>query len=67
VANLSLGHLEDHAKSVMTLHNVIPGAVIRFLQTEGHSASADVLPKIGLNLESVWRNSAGVPEVEEVA
>lgn len=65
VAELSHVHLQNHAKSVMTLHNIIPGAVIRFLQSEGHPATADVLPTISENLESVWHDNAGVPDVEQ--
>ena len=65
VAALAHRHLKDHAKSVMTLHNIIPGAVIRFLQSDGLPANEDVLPQIAENLEEVWRSGAGVPEVEE--
>lgn len=65
VASLAHEHLQDHAKSVMTLHNIIPGAVIRFLQSEGHPASAAVLPTIAENVESVWHDDAGVPDVRQ--
>lgn len=65
VAALAHEHLQNHAKSVMTLHNIIPGAVIRFLQSEGHPASAAVLPIIADHVESVWHDNVGVPDVDQ--
>jgi ferritin-like metal-binding protein YciE len=66
VADVAHRHLQDHAKSVMTLHNVIPAVVIRFLQEEGLPATADVLPTIAKNIESVWRGQ-DVPSADDVA
>ncbi len=65
VAELAHRHLKNHAKAVMTLNNIIPGAVIRFLQSDGLAASEEVLPQIAENLDEVWRDGSGVPEVEE--
>lgn len=65
VAELAHRHLKAHARSVMTLHNIIPGTVVRFLQSDGLPASEAVLPQIADNLDEVWRSSAGVPEVNE--
>lgn len=65
VAELAHRHLKAHARSVMTLHNIIPGAVVRFLQSDGLPASEAVLPQIADNLDEVWRSSAGVPQVNE--
>jgi ferritin-like metal-binding protein YciE len=68
VADLAHRHLRDHARSVMRLHNVIPGAVIQFLQNDGLPARADALSEISTNLESVWRDESGsVPEAAEAA
>lgn len=63
VADLAHAHLQDHTKAVMTLHNIIPATVIRFLQAEGLPAKSDVLPAIADNLESVWHAHSGVPSV----
>lgn len=65
VAELAHRHLKAHARSVMTLHNIIPGTVVRFLQSDGLPASEAVLPQIADNLDEVWRSSAGVPQVNE--
>lgn len=65
VADIAHRHLQDHAKHVMTLHNIIPPVVIRFLQEEGHVARTDVLPTIAKNIESVWKGDHGVPSADE--
>ncbi len=68
VADLAHRHLRDYARVVMKLHNVIPSAVIKFLQEEGLPAREDSLPEIGRNIEGVWRDqSSDVPDVQEAA
>ena len=68
VADLAHRHLKDHARNVMLLHNVIPGAVIAFLQKDGLPARADVLSEVSRNVESVWSDQSGsVPEASELA
>jgi ferritin-like metal-binding protein YciE len=67
VADLAHRHLKDHARNVMLLHNVIPGAVITFLQKDELPARADALNEISRNLESVWSDSGQtVPEESEL-
>ena len=67
VADLAHRHLKDHARNVMLLHNVIPGAVINFLQKDGLPARADVLDQVSQNIESVWSDQSGsVPEASEI-
>lgn len=63
VADIALAHLQDHARHVMTLHNVIPGAVVRFLIQDGLPADLDRLEEVQQNLEAVWRDDSGVPDV----
>ena len=66
VADLAKRHLADYAEAVMTLHNLIPGAVIEFLQDEGLPAREDVLPEITETLNQAWMSSARkVPEPDE--
>ena len=67
VADLAHRHLKDHARNVMLLHNLIPGAVITFLQNDGLPARTDVLSQVSRNIESVWSGqSASVPDASEV-
>jgi ferritin-like metal-binding protein YciE len=68
VADLAQRHLRDHARNVMLLHNLIPGAVITFLQKDDLPARPDALNEISRNLESVWSDVArSVPEPSEIA
>jgi ferritin-like metal-binding protein YciE len=63
VADLAHRHLKDHARNVMMLHNLIPGAVIAFLQNDGLPARQDALAEISRNIETVWSDQGGtVPE-----
>ena len=67
VADLAHRHLKDHARNVMLLHNLIPGAVIAFLQKDGLPARQDALTEISRNLETVWSDQGGsVPEAVEL-
>lgn len=67
VADLAHRHLKDHARNVMLLHNLIPGAVIAFLQKDGLPARPDTLTEISRNLESVWSDQSGsVPEAADL-
>ena len=67
VADLAHRHLKDHARNVMLLHNMIPGAVITFLQNDELPARSDALTEISRNLESVWSDTGrSVPEPAEI-
>ena len=67
VADLAHRHLKDHARNVMLLHNLIPGAVIAFLQNDGLPARQDALTEISQNIEAVWSDQGGtVPEAAEL-
>jgi hypothetical protein len=66
VADLSYRHLRAHARNVMVLHNLVPGAVIRFLQHEGLPARADVLTEVAKNIDSVWTDQSDtVPDADQ--
>jgi ferritin-like metal-binding protein YciE len=52
VADVARRHLKNHARHTMLLHNIIPGAVIRFLQADGLPARNDVLGEISRNIGS---------------
>ena len=54
-AELAERHLKAYAEAIMTLHNLIPGAVVRFLQEEGLPARSDVVPGVVRTLEELWK------------
>jgi ferritin-like metal-binding protein YciE len=58
VANLARQHFADYAQAVTLLHNVIPGAVVRFLREEGLPVREDVLPEISRTIEEIWRSQS---------
>ena len=68
VGELAQQHFADYAESVTRLHNVIPGAVVRFLREEGLPVRENVLPEISRAIEEVWHaQSAQAPRADETA
>ena len=68
VAELARQHFSDYAEAVTLLHNLIPGAVVRYLKEEGLPVREGVLPEISRTLEDVWRSQSGqVPRADEVS
>ena len=68
VGDLAHQHFSDYAESVTLLHNVVPGAVIRFLREEGLPVREDVLPEISRTIEQAWHaQSAQAPRADETA
>jgi len=66
VANLAHNHLQDYAMVTMTLHNIVPSAVITLLQEDGLPARQDVLSEVSQKIEAVWHQDSGVPSADEV-
>lgn len=58
-ADLARQHFADYAQAVTLLHNVIPGAVIRFLREDGLLVREDVLPEISRTIEEIWHSQSG--------
>lgn len=54
VAGLARQHFADYAHAVTLLHNVVPGAVVRFLQEDGLPVNQGVLPEISRTIEEIW-------------
>jgi ferritin-like metal-binding protein YciE len=68
VADLAQQHFADYAQAVTLLHNVIPGAVIRFLREDGLPVREDVLPEISRTIEEIWHSQSGqAPRAEETS
>jgi ferritin-like metal-binding protein YciE len=68
VAQLARQHFGDYAEAVTLLHNVIPGAVVRFLREDGLPVREDVLPEISRTIEEIWHaQSAQAPRAEETS
>jgi ferritin-like metal-binding protein YciE len=54
VAELARQHFADYANAVTLLHNVVPGAVVRYLREEGLPVQEGVLPEISRTIEEIW-------------
>jgi len=68
VAELARQHFADYADAVTRLHNIVPAAVIRFLEEDGLPVRAEVLPEISRTIEEVWHSeSAQAPRAGEVS
>jgi hypothetical protein len=66
VADLAHQHFSDYAHAVTLLHNVVPGAVLRFLREEGLPVREDVLPEISRAIEEVWHSQSSLaPKADE--
>ena len=66
VARLAQSHLENHAKCVMTIHNIIPPAVMRYLRDEGFEVRQDQLAGIARTTQSAWQSEADVTQASEM-
>jgi hypothetical protein len=68
VSDLARQHFADYAEAVTLLHNLIPGAVIRFLKEDGLLVREDVLPEISRTIEEVWHSQSDqAPRADEVS
>jgi hypothetical protein len=68
VGDLAHQHFSDYAESVTRLHNLVPGAVLRFLREDGLPVRDDILPEISRKIEEVWHaQSAQASRADETA
>jgi hypothetical protein len=68
VAELARQHFADYANAVTLLHNLIPGAVVRFLREEGLPVRENVLPEISLTIEQIWHSQSDqAPRADETS
>jgi ferritin-like metal-binding protein YciE len=68
VTDLARQHFTDYAQTVVLLHNVVPGAVLRFLREDGLPVRDDVLPQISRTIEEIWHSQSDqAPRAEETS
>ena len=58
VAEVAEQHLRNYAGSVMTLTQIIPGAVVKFLQEEELPARGDVVPGVVQTVVEEWQSQS---------
>lgn len=58
VADVAEQHLRNYAGSIMTLTQIIPGAVVTFLQQEELPARGDVVPDVVRTVVEAWQSES---------
>jgi hypothetical protein len=67
VADLARQHYRDYADAVIRFNNLIPAAVVRFLQEEGLPARESVVVQVDQDIADAWRQTAHSASNEPVA
>ncbi len=66
VAELAKGHLEGHARNVLTIHNMVPAAVMTFLKEDGFPVRTERLEEIGRVTQRAWENESGAVQPHQM-
>jgi hypothetical protein len=64
VSELAQQHFRDYTDAVIRFNNLVPAAVVRYLQQEGLPAREDVVQQVSRNVEEAWRQTAHAPANE---
>ena len=67
VAELAHQHFRDYTDAVIRFNNLVPAAVVRYLQQEGLPAREDIVQQVSRNVEAAWRQTAHSPANEPVS
>jgi hypothetical protein len=67
VAELAHQHFRDYTGAVIRFNNLVPAAVVRYLQQEGLPVREDVVQQVSRNVEEAWRQTAHSPANEPLS
>jgi hypothetical protein len=67
VAELAHQHFLDYTAAVIRFNNLVPAAVVRYLQQEGLPVREDVVQQVSRNVEEAWRQTAHSPANEPIS
>jgi ferritin-like metal-binding protein YciE len=67
VADLAHQHLRDYTEAVMRLNNLIPAAVVRFLEQQGLPVRADIASEVNENVAQAWKQTSNSPSAQPVS
>ena len=67
VADLAHQHLRDYTDAVMRLNNLIPAAVVRFLEQQGLPVRADIVSEVNANVAQAWKQTSDSPSAQPVS
>ncbi len=63
VGEMAHEHLQDHARSLIAVHNLVPLGVVSFLKDEGHNVH-DRMADISANISQVWESQNTVSHAD---
>ena len=66
VADLAHQHFRDYTEAVLRLNNLIPAAVVRFLEQEDLTVRADIVSEVNENVAQAWKQTSGSPTAQPV-
>ena len=64
VADLAERHFRHYTQAIMTVHDLIPMAVVNFLREDNLPVRAEVLPEVHRVLDDAWRSASVSAEGE---
>ncbi len=67
VADLAHQHFRDYTDAIMRLNNLIPAAVVRFLEQQGIPVRADIVSEVNENVAQAWKQTSGSPSGQPVS
>jgi hypothetical protein len=67
VADLAHQHFRDYTDAIMRLNNLIPAAVVRFLEQQGIPVRADIVSEVNENVAQAWKQTSGSPSAQPVS
>jgi hypothetical protein len=67
VADLAHQHFRDYTHAVMRLNNLIPAAVVRFLEQQGLPVRADIASEVNENVAQAWKQTSDSPSAQPVS
>jgi ferritin-like metal-binding protein YciE len=67
VADLAHQHFRDYTSAIMRLNNLIPAAVVRFLEQQGLPVRADIVSEVNANVAQAWKQTSDSPSAQPVS
>ena len=64
VADLAHQHFRDYTDAVLRLNNLIPAAVVRFLEQQNLPVRADIVPEVNGRVAQAWKQTSDAPSVQ---
>jgi hypothetical protein len=64
VAELAHQHFRDYTGAIMRLNNLIPAAVVRFLEQQGLPVRADIVSEVNENVVQAWKQTSDSPSAQ---